>query len=65
MDAKILLWVGCSGTFHPRYQQASRAMVKILKAGGVDFAILGKGELCCGDPARRLGEETLFSGSCS
>jgi Fe-S oxidoreductase len=35
-------------------------MVKILKAGGVRFGILGKEELCCGDPARRLGEESLF-----
>jgi Fe-S oxidoreductase len=35
-------------------------MVNILNAGAVDFAILGKQELCCGDPARRLGDERLF-----
>lgn len=57
---EVLLWVGCSGAFHPRYQEAARAMVKILKAGGVRFGILGKEEWCCGDPARRLGEESLF-----
>jgi Fe-S oxidoreductase len=57
---RVLLWVGCSGAFHPRYLEVTRAMVKILKAGGVEFAILGKEELCCGDPARRLGEEALF-----
>ena len=56
----ILLWIGCSGAFHPRYREVSRAMVKVLHAGGVDFAILSKQELCCGDPARRLGEERLF-----
>jgi Fe-S oxidoreductase/nitrate reductase gamma subunit len=56
----ILLWVGCSGAFHPRYREASIAMVNILNAGGVDFTILGKQELCCGDPARRLGDERLF-----
>jgi len=56
----ILLWIGCSGAFHPRYRETSRSMVKLLHAGGVDFAILGKHELCCGDPARRLGEERLF-----
>ena len=60
MAVEILFWVGCSGAFHPRYREASRAMVNILKAGGVDFAILGKQEICCGDPARRLGEELLF-----
>jgi Fe-S oxidoreductase len=57
---EILLWVGCSGSFHPRYREASKAMLNILNAGDVDFAILGKQELCCGDPARRLGEERLF-----
>ena len=60
LNPDILFWVGCSGTFHPRYQDASRAMVKIFNAAGVRFGILGKDELCCGDPARRLGEESLF-----
>jgi Fe-S oxidoreductase/nitrate reductase gamma subunit len=59
-DVELLLWVGCSGAFHPRNQETSRAMVKILKAAGIRFAILGKEELCCGDPARRLGDEMLF-----
>ncbi|MBP1742282.1 MAG: Fe-S oxidoreductase, partial [Deltaproteobacteria bacterium] len=45
-EAKVLLWVGCSGAFHPRYQETARAMVKILKAGGVRFGILGKEETC-------------------
>ncbi len=60
VEVEMLLWVGCSGAFHPRNQETSRAMVKILKAAGVRFAILGKEELCCGDPARRLGDEVLF-----
>jgi Fe-S oxidoreductase/nitrate reductase gamma subunit len=59
-DVEMLLWVGCSGAFHPRNQETSRAMVKILKGAGIRFAILGKEELCCGDPARRLGDEILF-----
>jgi len=60
LNLDILLWVGCSGAFHHRYQQVSRAMVSILEAAGVRFGILGKDESCCGDPARRLGEEDLF-----
>ncbi len=59
-NAEILLWVGCSGAFHPRYMETARAMVKILKAAGVSFGVLGKQEFCCGDPARRLGDEALF-----
>jgi Fe-S oxidoreductase len=59
-DADILLWVGCSGAFHPRNQETMRAMVKILKSAGTRFGILGSAETCCGDPARRLGDEVLF-----
>ena len=59
-EIEMLLWIGCAGAFHPRNQETSRAMVKILKAAGIRFAILGKEELCCGDPARRLGDEILF-----
>ncbi|MEJ2153698.1 MAG: heterodisulfide reductase-related iron-sulfur binding cluster [Desulfobacteraceae bacterium] len=57
---EVLLWVGCSGAFHPRNLQTSQAMARILKAAGVKFAILGKEEMCCGDPARRLGDEILY-----
>lgn len=57
---EVLLWVGCSGAFHPRNQETARAMAKILNAAGVKFAILGSRERCCGDPARRLGDEALF-----
>jgi Fe-S oxidoreductase len=56
----ILLWVGCAGAFHERYQEVSRAMVSILKAAEIPFGILGGEERCCGDPARRLGDESLF-----
>ncbi len=59
-DIDVLLWVGCSGAFHPRNQETTRAMVKILKAADVHFAILGTEESCCGDPARRLGDELLY-----
>ena len=59
-DVEIVIWTGCSGAFHPRYQEVSRSLVKILQKAGVNFRILGGNELCCGDPARRLGEEDLF-----
>jgi Fe-S oxidoreductase/nitrate reductase gamma subunit len=61
LHAKILLWIGCSGAFHPGYQETIRAMVRILQAGKVSFGILGKEERCCGDPARRLGDEERFT----
>ena len=59
-SAEYLLWVGCAGSFDEEGIQIARAMVTILKKAGVDFAILGTEEKCCGDSARRLGQEYLF-----
>ncbi len=59
-SAEYLLWVGCAGSFDERGTEIAKAMVKILKKAGLDFAILGTEEKCCGDSARRLGQEYLF-----
>jgi Fe-S oxidoreductase/nitrate reductase gamma subunit len=56
----VLYWVGCSGSYDPRNQDVSRAIVKILKAAGVRFAVLGNEEKCNCEVARRLGEEGRF-----
>lgn len=58
-DTNVLYWVGCAGSFDERAKKVSTALVKILKAANIDFAILGKEEKCTGDPARRLGNEYL------
>ncbi|MBD3178815.1 MAG: 4Fe-4S dicluster domain-containing protein [Candidatus Latescibacteria bacterium] len=55
----VLYWVGCAGSFDDRGKEVARAMVKLLTRAGVDFAILGTEEKCCGDSARRLGNEYL------
>ncbi len=60
-DVDILFYVGCSGAFDDRYKKVSTAMVKILQAAGVKFGILGTEEGCCGDSARRIGNEYLYS----
>jgi len=57
---EVLFWVGCAGAFEPRAQQTSRAIVRLLRAAGVEFAVLGPRERCSGDPARRVGDEFLF-----
>ncbi|MCP5106036.1 MAG: 4Fe-4S dicluster domain-containing protein [bacterium] len=59
-DVDILYYVGCAGSFDEMGQKVSRAMVKILKQAGVNFGILGREENCCGDQARRLGNEYMF-----
>ena len=63
-DIDVLLWVGCSGALEDRNMKVSRATAKLLKTAGVKFAILGDEEVCCGDPARRLGDEYLFQTLC-
>jgi Fe-S oxidoreductase len=59
-EAEILFWVGCTAALEQRSQGIARSMVKVLKAAGVDFAILGDEETCTGDPARRMGNEYLY-----
>lgn len=56
----LLYWIGCAGSFDDRNKKITLAMVKILQAAKVPFAILGKEEGCTGDVARRTGNEYLF-----
>ncbi|HYP41624.1 MAG TPA: (Fe-S)-binding protein [Chloroflexia bacterium] len=57
---EVLYWVGCLGSFDVRNQRIAQSLAQILNEAGVKFAILGKEESCCGDPARRPGNEYLF-----
>jgi Fe-S oxidoreductase len=59
-DAEYLLWVGCAGAFDDRIKKQTRALVDVMREGGVDFAVLGLEEGCTGDPARRSGNEMLY-----
>jgi Fe-S oxidoreductase len=56
----VLFWVGCMGSFDDRAKKITVAFARILKACGIDFAILGQEEHCHGDPARRMGNEYLY-----
>jgi Fe-S oxidoreductase len=57
---EVLYWVGCAASFDERARTAAESTAKLLKAAGIDFAILGPREACTGDPARRMGNEYLF-----
>jgi len=58
-EAELLWFVGCAGSFDDRGKKISRAMARVLRKAGVDFAILGPEERCNGDVARRAGNEYL------
>ena len=58
--AEYLYWVGCQSSYDPRSREVAKAMVKLLKAANVSFAVLGDEEVCTGEPVRRMGEEGRF-----
>jgi Fe-S oxidoreductase len=57
---EYLYWVGCAGSFDDRAKKIAQAVARVLQKAAIPFAILGPGELCNGDPARRMGNEYLF-----
>ena len=54
-----LFWLGCGLSYDPHGQAVAQAMRQILDASGVTWGVLGR-ETCCGEPARRAGNEYLF-----
>lgn len=57
---EVLFFVGCAGSFDQRAQKITKAFAYILHQTKTKFAILGKEEMCNGDPARRAGNEFIF-----
>ncbi|HOO56289.1 MAG TPA: (Fe-S)-binding protein [bacterium] len=58
-DAEYLFYVGCSASYDEDNKAIAISTAKVLKQAGVDFAILGEEEMCCGETARRIGNEYL------
>jgi Fe-S oxidoreductase len=58
--AEYLFYVGCAGSFDDLNQKVAVSLAKIFKAVGLDFAILGTEEGCCGDSAKKIGNEYLY-----
>ncbi len=59
-DHEYLFWVGCAGAFDDRAKKTTQAVAELMHMAAVGFAVLGTGETCTGDPARRAGNEFLF-----
>ena len=60
-DVEYLFWVGCAGALEDRAKKTTKAVAELFHLAGVKFAVLGPMEACSGDPARRMGNEFLFS----
>ncbi|WP_269304995.1 heterodisulfide reductase-related iron-sulfur binding cluster [Aeromicrobium sp. HA] len=59
-EVEWLFWVGCAGAFEDRAKKTTQAVAELLDIAGVTFAVLGDGETCSGDSARRAGNEIVF-----
>ena len=59
-EVDFLFWVGCAGSFDDRNKRVATSLVKTLRASGAKFSFLGTEEGCCGDSARRIGNEYLY-----
>ena len=59
-DVDYLFWVGCAGAFEDRAKRTTKNVAELLNIACVNFMVLGEGETCTGDPARRAGNEFLF-----
>ena len=59
-EVEYLFWVGCAGAFEDRAKKTTQAVAELLHTAGVSYAVLGNGETCTGDPARRAGNEFIF-----
>jgi len=60
-EVEYLFWVGCAGALEDRAKKTTKAIATLLHQAGVKFAVLGPAETCTGDPARRIGNEFVFS----
>ncbi|AAM73362.1 MAG TPA: (Fe-S)-binding protein [Chlorobaculum sp.] len=60
IETDILYFTGCYASFDPRNRRVAESFIKICEAAGVSVAMLGKAERCCGEPARKLGNEYLY-----
>jgi heterodisulfide reductase subunit D len=59
-QAEALYYPGCTAAFLPNMQKVALATARVLEAGGVDFGIMGREEICCGSTAMRVGMKDVF-----
>jgi Fe-S oxidoreductase/nitrate reductase gamma subunit len=59
-EAALLYYVGCASAYDNRLQEIARSAAGVFTKAGLDFGILGNKESCCGDMAKRIGEEGLL-----
>jgi Fe-S oxidoreductase/nitrate reductase gamma subunit len=59
-EIDILYFVGCYASFDKRNRKVARDFITLCNSAGIRVGILGKDEKCCGEPARKMGNEYLY-----
>ena len=59
-ETDLWFYVGCTPSYDPRIQPATRALATVLQQSGIEFGTLGMDEFCCGHEIRRIGEAEGF-----
>lgn len=59
-EFEYLFYAGCAVAFDDRYKRVGEALIRLLHKAGISIGYLGTEEYCCGDSARRLGNEYLY-----
>src|ERR1700758_3894738 len=57
---EYLFWVGCAGAYDDKAKKTTKAVAELLSIAEVKYLVLGTGETCNGDSARRSGNEFLL-----
>ncbi len=59
VEYDYILWVGCAPAYDPRLRGTVEAVLRLAKRAGLRVAVIPE-QGCCGDPARRIGDELMF-----
>ncbi len=59
VEYDYIYWIGCVASYDPRIRPVVEYNLRLLRKAGYRVAVM-LDEGCCGEPARRMGEEALF-----
>jgi Fe-S oxidoreductase len=54
-QADVVYFVGCVSSFSPAAQPITESFTRVMAAAGLDFAVMGEAERCCGYPLIAAG----------
>ncbi|MCX6012694.1 MAG: (Fe-S)-binding protein [Chloroflexi bacterium] len=59
-DTDFLLFLDCYAGYDPVVKKSAVSLIRLLDMAGVSYGILGEQEICCGESAKKAGNETVY-----